>query len=206
MKKITFLLATLLLNLPLFSNQVYDSIELLPFDATGSFVTESSLDRIFREKEIKTVIELGSWAGASTRFLGYRVGEGGKVYAVDHWMGTKNQHGEMSDSRLPHIYQLFLSNVKHMELTDRIVPVRMASEEAAKALNVKADLIYLDAERDSESVYRNILNWYPHLNENGVLCGAEYREPGVKNGVHRAAERLGKEIETDRKGYFWAFK
>lgn len=206
MKILQILLSALLISTQLFSNDIYRAVKPLPFDGSGYFACESPLDQIFKAKEIKTVIELGSWAGASTRFFGYRVGSEGKVYAIDHWKGTSNHHGEMIDPRLPYIFHLFLSNIIHAGLQDRIVPIRMTTDEAHRALNIKADLVYVDASRDHEQVYQDIINWSTHLNPGGVICGAEYREPQVRQGVMRAAEELGKEVYTSRKGFFWGFR
>jgi len=206
MKKMKILFASLLFSLPLIAADVYDSIELLPFDPSGSFAAEGSLDQILQDHDVKTVIEVGSWAGASTRFFAHRVGEDGLVYAVDHWQGTPNQRGEQTDQRLSHIFHLFLSNIRQAGLTDRVIPIRMKSHEAALALEAMADLIYIDAARDRTSIYQSILDWSNHLNPNGILCGAEWREPEVRTGVKRAATKLGKEIQIDRKGYFWVFK
>jgi hypothetical protein len=50
------------------------------------------------------------------------------------------------------------------------------------------------------------MNWYPFLKENGIMCGTEWREPAVRTAVQRAAEELGKSIESDRKGFFWALR
>jgi hypothetical protein len=208
MKTVKFLIAAVLCTLSLSAQNLYESVETLNFDPGGYFATENSLDRLFKEQQIKTVIELGSWAGASTRFLARRVGQGGTVYAIDHWLGSKNHPGEMSDPRLKHIYHLFLSNIKDSGVADRVIPMRMSSEEAARALrpDIKADLVYVDTARDTEQVYGDIMNWYPFLKENGIMCGTEWREPAVRTAVQRAAEELGKSIESDRKGFFWALR
>ena len=136
--------------------------------------------------------------------MGFRVGDGGKVYAVDTWLGTPGHRGEINDPRLSYIYQLFLSNIHYMGLDDRVIPLRMSTVEALKALNhVTADLIYLDAGRECERVYQDIINWSEHLRCDGIICGAEFREPGVRDGVLKAARELGKEVESDYKGFFW---
>ncbi len=204
MKRASFFLASVLWCFSSFANDPYEGVELLPFDPAGYFATEKSLDTVFNQRNIKVVIELGSWAGASTRYFGRRVGDQGTVYAVDHWEGTANHKGELTDPRLPYIFELFLSNICHAGLTKRVIPVRMSSDEATDALgNVQADLVYIDSSRDSNQVYRDILNWSYHLNEEGTICGTEWREPAVRAGVERAAEELGREIKKDRKGHFW---
>lgn len=180
----------------------YNSINILPFDSHGWFGNAEQLKTCFNEKPVATVIEVGSWLGCSTRFLGSSIKKGGKVYAVDTWLGSSEAEHE-KNPRLSYLYQQFLSNVKHAGLTDIIVPVRMTSLEAAKALNVKADLIYIDAAHDTKSVLEDILAWYPHLNENGIMCGDDWTWQSVQAAVIQAADQLDKSIYSS--GNFWRF-
>ncbi len=208
MKTIKWVIGIILCSFSLCADTLYESINDLPFDPAGYFATEQSLDKIFLSQEIKTVIELGSWAGASTRFFARRVGEDGMVYAIDHWLGATNHHGETTAPIRDHIYHLFLSNIRQAGVEDWVVPMRMTTDEAAKALrkDIRADLIYVDTSRDTYRVYTDIKTWYPFLNEDGVMCGTEWREPAVRVGVQKAAAELNKTIESDRKGYFWVLR
>lgn len=181
----------------------YNSLQDLPFDGHGWFMNATQLESIIRSKSIKIVIEVGSWLGCSTRFIASSIDEGGKVYAVDTWLGSPNEPVHMQDPRLPYLYQQFLSNVKHSGLCHKIIPVRMNSLEASKALNVKADLIYIDAGHDTESVMLDILTWNDHLKENGVMCGDDWGWISVQNGVLKAASKLNKQVAAD--GNFWWF-
>jgi predicted O-methyltransferase YrrM len=177
----------------------YKSTRDLPFDPHGWFPNARQLAACFQEKPIAVVIEVGAWLGVSTRFLASSVQPGGKVYAVDTWSPTEEVY--MTDPRLPCLYQLFLSNVKHAQLTDTIVPVRMTSLEAAQALNVKADLIYIDAAHDTVSVREDILAWAPHLEEGGILCGDDWPYPPVQAAVKEAAKKLDRSIYSSER--FW---
>nr|NGX27371.1 hypothetical protein [Chlamydiota bacterium] len=127
---------------------------------------------------------------------------------IDHWLGSENHRGEMTDPRLKHIYHLFLSNIREAGIADRVIPLRMTTDEAVQAIrqDIRADLIYVDTARDTSRVYSDIMNWFPLLKEDGVLCGTEWREPAVRAAVQRAAAEHGKKIESDRKGFFWALR
>lgn len=182
----------------------YKSIQELPFDDHGWFVNQESLLNLLKVKPAKIIIEVGSWLGASTRFIAENSPKGAKVYAVDTWRGSTDEQLHMEDPRLPHLYQLFLSNVKHAHLTHKIIPVRMESLEAAKALNVKADLIYLDGAHGTAEVYADILAWYPHLVEEGIMCGDDWPWPSVQLGVRLAAAELGKTVHGY--GNFWWYQ
>ena len=161
----------------------YGSIVDLPFDDHGWFYNARQLEELFSTLKPKTVIEIGSWLGCSTRFMASHLPQGGVLYAIDTWLGTQNEAIHLQDPRLPHLYQLFLSNVKHAKLTDKIVPIRMELLEAAQALNVQADLIYIDGAHDVLSVVNDITHWYPHLQEQGVMCGDDWNWGSVKVGV-----------------------
>lgn len=204
MKRFFFCLISLCCSLQALEVEIpepYCSIEDLPFDPHGWFFNAEPLGACLLEKPITTVIEVGAWLGASTRFLASGIVEGGKVYAVDTWRGSPLESYHLEDPRYPYLFQLFLSNVKHSGLTDRIVPIRMDSLEAARALKIKADLIYIDASHDTESVYKDILAWMPHLNEGGIFCGDDWCWQTVAAAVHQAAATLNKRVSVQ--GNLW---
>lgn len=178
----------------------YRSIIDIPFDSHGWFVNERPLENILKRKNPQTVIEIGSWLGCSTRFIASHLEEGALLYAIDTWRGSEEHVG---NDHLPYLYSTFLSNIKHARLTDKIVPIRMESLEAAKNLSLRADLIYIDAAHDTVSVKKDIMNWYPHLNGEGVMCGDDWLWESVRKAVVECAQILGKEIYTDNN--FWSY-
>ncbi len=194
-----FIIITIFFGSPTYSlEEPYCYVNDLPFDGDGWFINQKSLQKCFQEKQdIQTIIEVGSWLGASTRYLAELLPAEGKLYAIDTWLGSWSGSQAIffqNDPRVQYAYQLFLSNIKHANLAHKIIPIRMFSLEAARALNVQADLIYIDACHEEESVYNDLLAWYPHLNKNGILCGDDWYWESVRNGVNRAAEKLNKRI------------
>lgn len=180
----------------------YCFIRDLPFDESGWFGNADPILKIMTVKKPQIAIEVGAWLGQSTRFIASHLPQDGKIYAVDTWLGSAEVLHQV-DPRLSSLYQIFLSNVKHAGLTQQIVPVRMRSLEAAKALDVMADFIYIDAAHDEESVYQDILAWHPHLNLGGTMCGDDWMWDSVRRGVVRAAVILNYRIEAV--GNFWFF-
>lgn len=198
-----FIFLAIFLNSLLFGDmpEPYRSIVDLPFDDHGWFGNSSQLHSIITAKTPKTAIEIGSWLGCSARFIASQLPDDGILYAIDTWNGSTNEEQHLQDPRLPYLYQLFLSNVKHAQLTHKIIPVRMSSLEASRALNVKADLIYIDASHDTESVTQDIMAWHQHLNDEGILCGDDWGHEPVRIAVYNCANILKKNVGAY--GNFW---
>lgn len=180
----------------------YDSIDILPFNAQGWYSNAIPLQRLIKTRNVRTVIEVGSWLGLSTRDIARTLPEEGIVYAIDHWLGSPNEDNSSFD--IPNLYRQFLSNVIHENLTHKIIPLRMSSIEAAWNLDIQPDLIYLDATHDFYSVYEDLTLWFPFVKGHGVLCGDDYlwgHDLPVQRAVHLFAQQRNLIVHAE--GWFW---
>jgi len=205
--KKTFIMAVFFVSCSMFGHDIpepYRSIRDLPFDPHGFGSNERHLKKIIAHYKPKIIIEIGPWLGSSTRCLAQLLPDDGIVYTIDTWLGSLDEPGHQRDPRLPYMYQLFLSNVKHAQLTHKIVPIRMKSTEAAKALNVMADLVYIDGAHDTESVTNDILGFMPHLNPNGIMCGDDWSWDTVRIAVVQCATLFNKKVYFDDN--FWWYE
>lgn len=178
--------------------------EILPFDPQGWYGNKKPIKRLITENGVQVIVEVGCWLGASTRHMAECLPKNGKVYAVDHWLGSAEHQPGAACTRedLSKLYEQFLSNVIHKKLTHKIIPIRMASVDAEKALSdVKPDLIYIDASHETEAVYQDLTIWFPHVQGHGILCGDDWAWPSVRKAVERFAEE--KQLAIEAKGSFW---
>ncbi len=163
----------------------------MPFDGSG-FVPYSDELKLEVEKVVnsggKVFVELGSWLGLSTRIIASAIPNDAKLYAIDTWKGSPKL---MNDTRLPKLYETFLSNCIRSGLAHKIYPIRMTTNEAAKIFHRKIDFLFIDASHTYEAVYNDIMNWYPKLSENGVICGDDWKYfEDVKKAAIDAARLL----------------
>lgn len=183
----------------------YNTAQILPFDSHGFYGNGLQLESLIKTNHVKIVIEVGCWLGASTRHIASLLPPEGKVYAVDHWKGSvEHQPGNANwYHALPVLYEVFLSNVIHAGLTDKIIPVKLESLEAAKQLSyVAADLIFIDAGHDTPAVYADLCAWYPYVKGHGILCGDDWNWHSVRAAVEAFADERGLKILVT--GYnFW---
>jgi SAM-dependent methyltransferase len=182
----------------------YASATLLPFNEHGWYENASLIEPLIRERHVRTIIEVGSWMGASTRHMASLLPPGGKLYAVDTWAGSPNEAHD--PAVLATLYDQFLANVMHAGLTHTIVPCRLSSIEAALQLNVQADLIYLDATHEYEAALNDLRAWYPHLKQGGIFCGDDWGwgRQGVEWAVRHFTEEKNLNFYTN--GWFWYFE
>jgi len=181
----------------------YKNAEVLPFVSHGWYYNGPQLEDLIINNGVKTIIEVGCWLGTSTRHMASNLPKGGSLYAVDHWKGS-DEHQPGQPYWIPEVsklYEYFLSNVVHAGLTDKIIPVRMDSLEASKTLDVKADLVYIDASHDTPAVYADMQAWYPHVKEGGIFCGDDWTFASVQVAVRRFA--LEHDLKVHGSGNFW---
>lgn len=148
----------------------------------------------------RIVIEIGSWEGASTlSWAEYAE----KVICIDTWLGSVEHYEnsmmfddgqevfrvelsgtEWSRDRLmqedgyPSIFKTFADNIRRNSYQDRVVPITIDCNQGyiiiAKS-GIKADVVYIDAAHDYDAVINDLVKSYHILNEDGHLCGDDYR-------------------------------
>lgn len=176
----------LLTNLAVFADdpQPYASIRNLP--ATPYYVQDGYiLYYLINSHNSAVVVDVESPDGGLARYIAQQASTLPSlqtIYSVNSWTS--------GDPTKKHLFQRFLSNVKQENTAQLIVPFHMSSLDAAAALNVKADFISLVGANDQEAIYHEILAWYPHLKDGGVICGNNWNENSVEVGVTKAAQTL----------------
>jgi hypothetical protein len=186
----------------------YNSLkEVRPFVDQGWYCNTVQLGELIKRYHVKTIIEIGVWIGQSTMDMARKIPHDGKIYAVDHFLGSPEHQpgGSAWQPWLPYLYEQFLSNVIHAKLTHKIIPVRMSSIEASSFLaNIRPDLVYIDAGHDTESVYTDLITWYPFVESRGILCGDDWVWDTVRVAVERFANE--RRLRIDASGNFWRLK
>lgn len=184
----------------------YDSVELLPYNPKGWYSNASAVQTLFAQRNPKIVIEVGCWLGVSTMHMASLLSSEGVVYAVDHWLGCAEQQPGQPfwDPILLKSYEQFLSNVIHAKLYDKIIPIRMDSLSASQYLaDLKADVVYIDASHDYDSVYADLNAWYPYVKGHGILCGDDSPHPPIQQALDRFAQEQGLKIIYVENTRFW---
>ena len=140
-------------------------------------------------KEMKTIVEIGSWKGRSTEAI--LSGTEATVYAVDHFLGSKGEEEQHKEAKDDVVYNQFLANVGHHE---NLKVLRMSSEEAVKQFADKSvDMVFIDGEHTYEGVKKDIEMWLPKAKK--LICGHDYCDSwqGVKKAIEENFNDFTKE-------------
>lgn len=126
------------------------------------------------------VLEIGSYCGKSTLFLGKACqASNGVVYAVDHHGGSEeHQKGEMfhdpdlfdADTQQFDSFREFKSNIYGAGLEDSVVPVVASSEIAAKHWNTPLSMVFIDGGHSLDAALMDYRCWAGHIIKGGILA------------------------------------
>lgn len=150
---------------------------------------KETLLKLIQKYEIKTVIEIGSFLGESTKFFAEHCEH---VYAVDPFKKWEEGIKFGGIDNLPeYFYDLFDFNMKESGVREKITALPVTSKDAFGLFpTLTADLIYIDGTHDYENVKQDIELWKNRANI--ILCGDDYDNNW--QGLRKAVDEYEKEV------------
>ena len=128
------------------------------------FISDDELHWLAQEAMThKTIIEVGSWHGRSTRSIADNMSNSSILYCVDHWLGSKAERDTYHESAKlkegDHAFIKFSENLFDHIRKGRVIPLRMSSRNAAELLQkqgIMAGMVFIDAGHTYEEVKEDI--------------------------------------------------
>lgn len=123
-------------------------------------------------------VEVGSWKGRSSVFLGVEILNSGKditLDCVDIWQNLPSLEYYQQSSG-DSIYLEFIKNIQPINQVKEIIkPIRKDSVEASKLYqNNSIDFIFIDGDHSFEGINRDLHAWFPKLSKSGIIAGHDY--------------------------------
>jgi len=134
-----------------------------------------------------TIVEIGSYLGASSCFLAAAAKEtGAHLYCVDTWQNDAMSEGSRDT------FDEFLENTR--SLKGWITPLRGRSTEVASIFSKPIDLLFIDGDHSYEAVRSDLDVWLPKVKDGGVVVFHDY---GWAAGVRQAVWELVCPIQSE---------
>ncbi|CAI9764904.1 unnamed protein product [Fraxinus pennsylvanica] len=180
--------------------------------------TGAVFDNLIRRVRPKTIIEVGTFLGASalhmaklTRKLGLET----QILCIDDfrgWPGFLDKFREMKmvNGDVMLMYQ-FMQNVVYANATESVLFLPFSTASALDKLcewGVFAELIEVDAGHDFHSAWTDINKAYKILRPGGVIFGHDYFTSADNKGVRRAVNMFARlnHLRVQLDGQHWVIE
>ena len=152
-------------------------------------------------------VEVGSWKGRSTSFIGPVCNQNGtRLVCVDHWAGSDDALAPryLDSLNRENVEQIFRDNMHALGITVDVL--KLPSEEAAKRFeDASVHRVFLDSSHDGTSVTKDLVAWSRCLHREGILAGHDYdhKHPELVQAVDRFAGERGLAVRNGPRSIFW---
>ena len=129
---------------------------------------------------IGPVLEVGSYCGKSTVYLGEACRENGvSLYAVDHHRGSEeHQPGEEyhdtelydESAGLMDSFRAFRGTMRKADLESIVVPIVASSAVATRNWHTPLGMVFIDGGHSLEAAQNDYRCWAPHVTPGGILA------------------------------------
>lgn len=152
-------------------------------------------------------VEVGSWKGRSTSFVGPVCNANGtRLVCVDHWQGSHDKLATHYAEKLAteDVEQIFRANMRELGITVEVL-AEPSLVAAARFAPGSIDRVFLDGSHDGPSVAADLEAWSPRLREDGVLAGHDYdvKHPDLCEAVDAFAQARGLEVRRGPRSLWW---
>ena len=158
-------------------------IKQLTKDVEG-FLTNKDGSLLFNlSKKVKgsgVIVEIGSWKGKSTIWLakGSKKGNGIKVYAVDHHMGSPEHKSSLGELWT---FEEFKANIDRADVVDIVIPIVETSADASRDFDDPIELLFIDGAHDYHSVKSDYDEWSHKVVDGGIIAFHDSEFHGVSD-------------------------
>lgn len=125
------------------------------------------------------IVEIGSWKGKSTIWLG-RGSQAGRqvpVYSIDPHTGAPEQQQAYGTVWTFHEFE---ANVRQAGIEPLVRPIVKTSADAASDFKEPIELLFVDGAHEYEAVRLDFELWFPKLIEGGTIAFHDTKKPGPK--------------------------
>jgi hypothetical protein len=148
----------------------------------GGWLSDAEANAIFELARFRTperdavVVELGSWQGKSSVLLaaGLCGKSNARLFAIDPFGVDEGPHhaqyyGPLLQKMRLSVEETFHRNIRRCGVASLVTALKGYSHEVVKSWTQPIDLLFIDANHEYESVYRDFMLWSPFVRDGGIV-------------------------------------
>ncbi len=150
------------------------------------------------------IVEIGCFAGRSTRFLCDALELSGKhnvkVHVIDTFEGSGMEHAQVNCNTL---YDDFMRNLDDHIQDERVIVYQSRSDnpDLIKSFKDKSvAAVIVDGNHTMEVVEDDVTNWWPKIIEGGIMVGDDVGLDSVEQGCYKGFTKHGIDTVTIVRG------
>lgn len=152
-------------------------------------------------------VEVGSWKGRSTSFIGPICKTNGtRLVCVDHWQGSRDKLAAHYEAKLAteNVERIFRENMRELGIEVEVL-AEPSLVAAARFAPSSVDRVFLDGSHDGPSVAEDLEGWITRLREDGTLAGHDYdpKHPDLCAAVDAFAGERGLVVKRGPRSIWW---
>ena len=152
-------------------------------------------------------VEVGSWKGRSTSFVGPVCNANGtRLVCVDHWSGSHDVLAGRYAAALAveDVEATFRANMSALGIVVEIIAAPSVAAAACFEPS-SVDRVFLDASHDHDSVAEDLRVWSERLRPGGLLAGHDYadKHPEVRAAVDEHAAERDLVVRRGPRSIYW---
>ena len=169
--------------------------------------------------EDEIMVELGTWLGQSTCFMGQKIKESGKnvkFYACDLFIIPDENYLESGESGLTEwekrcdeqdFLPIFLDNLKKQGVEDWVTPIKMDTFEFSKTFEDKSIFfLFVDDNHDPIHVYNELNAWLPKMKDNSILSGHDSDSKHIIKALNKFVKEHNLTYTINKPDKTWTIK
>ena len=156
-------------------------------DATEGFLQRDEgplLYRLARGVKKGCIVEVGSWKGKSTVWIGWAIKDAKKqlpFYAIDPHTGSEEH--QIKNKKV-WTFEEFKANIKTGKVKSVVTPLVMTSEMAVHKVKQPVSFVFIDGDHTYEAVKKDFELWFPKVSIGGIMAFHDTTNwPGPKRVV-----------------------
>lgn len=154
-----------------------------------------------------TFVEIGSWKGRSTSFVGpVCMANRTRLVCVDHWRGSSDMLAERYAATLAveDVEQTFRANMRALGIDVEVLR-EPSAVAAARFERGSVDRVFLDGSHDGASVTEDLMLWTDRLKPDGVLAGHDYddKHEELRAAVDTFARNRSLAVKRGPRSIWW---